>query len=63
MRQRYGEQLYGEQPRTGWTHLGRPMATTPDVPEDRLRALRGAYRATMADPNSAPTESVDFERT
>ena len=32
------------------TRLGRPMATTPDVPEDRLAALRAAYRATMADP-------------
>src|SRR5262249_1217668 len=30
--------------------LGRPMATTPDVPADRLAALRAAYRATMADP-------------
>jgi tripartite-type tricarboxylate transporter receptor subunit TctC len=35
---------------TSGAHLGRPMATTPDVPEDRLRALRAAYRATMADP-------------
>jgi hypothetical protein len=25
------------------------MATTPDVPEDRLKALRAAYRATMVD--------------
>ena len=32
------------------TRLGRPMATTPDVPADRLAALRAAYRATMADP-------------
>ena len=30
------------------TRLGRPMATTPDVPEDRLAALRAAYRATMS---------------
>src|SRR5215470_83930 len=35
---------------TSGTHLGRPMATTPDVPADRLGALRDAYRATMADP-------------
>jgi tripartite-type tricarboxylate transporter receptor subunit TctC len=35
---------------TSGAHLGRPMATTPDVPDDRLRALRAAYRATMADP-------------
>ena len=26
------------------------MATTPDVPADRLAALRAAYRATMTDP-------------
>jgi tripartite-type tricarboxylate transporter receptor subunit TctC len=32
------------------TRLGRPMATTPGVPTDRLAALRAAYRATMADP-------------
>src|SRR5919197_4583865 len=35
---------------TSGTHLGRPMATTPDVPADRLAALRAAYRATMTDP-------------
>src|SRR3954465_12487222 len=35
---------------TSGTHLGRPMATTPDVPADRLKALREAYRATMTDP-------------
>jgi tripartite-type tricarboxylate transporter receptor subunit TctC len=35
---------------TSGSHLGRPMATTPDVPEARLNALRAAYRATMADP-------------
>ena len=47
---------------TSGTHLGRPMATTPDVPEDRLRALRGAYRATMADPEfRAEAEKAGFE--
>ena len=35
---------------TSGAHLGRPMATTPEVPQDRLMALRDAYRATMADP-------------
>ena len=35
---------------TSGAHLGRPMATTPEVPQDRLKALRDAYRATMADP-------------
>jgi tripartite-type tricarboxylate transporter receptor subunit TctC len=44
------------------TRLGRPMATTPDVPEERLAALRAAYRATMADPAfRAEAESLNFE--
>jgi tripartite-type tricarboxylate transporter receptor subunit TctC len=30
--------------------LGRPFATTPDIPADRLAALRDAFRATMKDP-------------
>jgi tripartite-type tricarboxylate transporter receptor subunit TctC len=47
---------------TSGTHLGRPMATTPDVPADRLRALRDAYRATMADPEfRADAEKSGFE--
>ncbi|MCC6888653.1 MAG: hypothetical protein IT536_08980 [Hyphomicrobiales bacterium] len=32
------------------TLLGRPFATTPDVPADRLAALREAFRMTMRDP-------------
>jgi tripartite-type tricarboxylate transporter receptor subunit TctC len=32
------------------TQLGRPFATTPDVPPERLAALRDAFRATMKDP-------------
>jgi tripartite-type tricarboxylate transporter receptor subunit TctC len=44
------------------TRLGRPMATTPDVPEERLAALRAAYRATMADlAFRAEAESLNFE--
>jgi tripartite-type tricarboxylate transporter receptor subunit TctC len=44
------------------TRLGRPMATTPDVPEDRLAALRAAYRATMADPAFlAEAANLNFE--
>ena len=35
---------------TSGTHLGRPMATTPEAPADRLAALRTAYRSTMTDP-------------
>ena len=30
--------------------LGRPYLTTPDVPADRVAALRQAFMATMADP-------------
>ena len=30
--------------------LGRPFLTTPDVPADRIRALRDAFDATMKDP-------------
>jgi tripartite-type tricarboxylate transporter receptor subunit TctC len=44
------------------TRLGRPLATTPDVPEDRIAALRDAYRATMADPAfRAEAASLNFE--
>jgi tripartite-type tricarboxylate transporter receptor subunit TctC len=32
------------------TQLGRPFATTPDVPAERVAALRDAFRATMKDP-------------
>ena len=47
---------------TSGTHLGRPMATTPDVPADRLKALRDAYRATMADPEfRAEADKANFE--
>jgi tripartite-type tricarboxylate transporter receptor subunit TctC len=30
--------------------LGRPLAATPGIPEDRLKALRDAFDATMKDP-------------
>ena len=47
---------------TSGTHLGRPMATTPDVPADRLAALRAAYRATMTDPEfRADATKAGFE--
>ena len=47
---------------TSGTHLGRPLATTPDVPAERLAALRAAYRATMADPEfRAEAEKAGFE--
>jgi tripartite-type tricarboxylate transporter receptor subunit TctC len=42
--------------------LGRPMATTPDVPEPRLRALRAAFLATMKDPEFvAETAKLNIE--
>jgi hypothetical protein len=44
------------------TRLGRPMATTPEVPEDRLAALRAAYLATMKDPEFlADAAALNFE--
>jgi tripartite-type tricarboxylate transporter receptor subunit TctC len=47
---------------TSGTRLGRPMATTPDVPPDRLKALRDAYRATMNDPEfRAEADKAGFE--
>jgi len=42
--------------------LGRPMATTPDVPEPRLRALRAAFLAVMKDPEFvAETAKLNIE--
>ena len=42
--------------------LGRPMATTPDVPEPRLRALRAAFLAAMKDPDFvAETAKLNIE--
>ncbi len=42
--------------------LGRPMATTPDVPEPRLRALRAAFLAVMKDPEFvAETRKLNIE--
>ncbi|MDB5572283.1 MAG: tripartite tricarboxylate transporter family receptor [Hyphomicrobiales bacterium] len=35
---------------TAGTRLGRPIAATPDVPRDRVTALRAAFQATMKDP-------------
>jgi hypothetical protein len=32
------------------TRLGRPLATTPGVPEERVKALRDAYAAMLQDP-------------
>src|SRR5262249_312275 len=41
--------------------VGRPFVTAPDVPRDRLAALRDAFRATMVDPeflaHAAPSQN------
>jgi tripartite-type tricarboxylate transporter receptor subunit TctC len=42
--------------------LGRPMTTTPGVPEARLRALRAAFLAVMTDPDFvAETAKLNIE--
>jgi tripartite-type tricarboxylate transporter receptor subunit TctC len=42
--------------------LGRPMTTTPDVPEARLRALRAAFLKVMTDPDFiAETAKLNIE--
>ena len=42
--------------------LGRPMTTTPGVPEPRLRALRSAFMAVMKDPDFVKeTASLNIE--
>ena len=44
------------------TQLGRPLAIAPDAPEDRVTALRVAFRATMADPEfRAEAAKLNFE--
>jgi len=35
---------------TAANRLGRPLATTPETPVDRVRTLRAAFDATMKDP-------------
>lgn len=35
---------------SGPTRIGRPLFTTPDVPPERVQALRAAFAATMMDP-------------
>jgi tripartite-type tricarboxylate transporter receptor subunit TctC len=44
------------------TQLGRPFATTSDVPEERVRALRAAFDLTMRDPEfRAEAAAMNFE--
>jgi tripartite-type tricarboxylate transporter receptor subunit TctC len=44
------------------TQLGRPLAITPGVPEERVKALRAAFDATMKDPEFlAEAAKLNFE--
>jgi tripartite-type tricarboxylate transporter receptor subunit TctC len=44
------------------TQLGRPLFITPGVPEERIKALRTAFDATMKDPEFlAEAASMNFE--
>ena len=44
------------------TQLGRPLATTPGVPDERVKALRAAFDATMKDPEFlAEAAKLNFE--
>jgi tripartite-type tricarboxylate transporter receptor subunit TctC len=46
--------------------IGRPMVTAPDVPADRVKALREAFAATMKDPDflkEAAKLNVDIDPT
>ena len=44
------------------TQLGRPLFITPGVPEERVKALRAAFDATMKDPEFlAEAASMNFE--
>jgi tripartite-type tricarboxylate transporter receptor subunit TctC len=44
------------------TQLGRPLAMTPGVPEERVKALRAAFDATMKDPEFlAEAAKLNFE--
>lgn len=46
------------------TKLGRPLATTPGVPADRVAALRAAFEASMTDPDfiaAAQAAKVDID--
>jgi tripartite-type tricarboxylate transporter receptor subunit TctC len=44
------------------TQLGRPLATTPGVPEERMKALRAAFDATMKDAEFlADAAKLNFE--
>lgn len=44
------------------TQLGRPLFITPGVPEERVKALRAAFDATMKDPEFlAEAAALNYE--
>ncbi len=46
----------------GWLHVSRPIAAPPDVPADRLAALRRAFNDTMQDPEfRADAEKIEID--
>jgi tripartite-type tricarboxylate transporter receptor subunit TctC len=46
----------------GWLHVSRPIATPPDVPGERLAALRLAFNETMRDTEfRADAEKIEIE--
>jgi tripartite-type tricarboxylate transporter receptor subunit TctC len=46
----------------GWLHVSRPIAAPPDVPADRLAAMRRAFNETMRDPEfRADAEKIDID--
>ena len=49
---------------TSGTQFGRPFAITPDTPEDRVKALRDAFLATMQDKDfQAEAAGLNFDVT
>jgi tripartite-type tricarboxylate transporter receptor subunit TctC len=45
-----------------WLHVSRPIATPPDVPSERLAALRRAFDETMRDPEfRADAEKIEID--
>jgi tripartite-type tricarboxylate transporter receptor subunit TctC len=46
----------------GWLHVSRPIAVPPEVPTERLAALRRAFNETMRDPEfRADAEKLEME--
>jgi tripartite-type tricarboxylate transporter receptor subunit TctC len=46
----------------GWLHVSRPIAAPPELPADRLAALRRAFNETMRDPEfRADAEKIEID--